>query len=393
MAVVHVIRRRRFGSIRKLPSGRWQAGYVGPDGLRHNAPTTMPTRSDAARWLSLAESQIMRGTWSVVAPENVTVREWSERWLMAIDPHLKRTTVEIYASLMRLSILPTFGARALRDVRPIEVGEWLGGLIAEGKSPSWCRKAYRLLAQMMAAAVDNEVIPASPCRGHRLPRLPEPEPQVLTMEDVERLVECSRGPGRLVVQLLAYGGLRIGEALSLRRDDISPDGRFVRVDERQAELGGRLDYDSPKSHQHRSVAVPAFVADALVAHLAQHVGSDSSALLFMGRTGQALRYGSWRRWQFLPAIAAAGLDNVTPHDLRATHGTWVADSHGVMAAAKRLGHSNANVTTRHYARAVDARDGEIAAFLEAQHQRVSRFGTRVTEQFRYLPDTHPVSDA
>jgi hypothetical protein len=56
--------------------------------------------------------------------------------LTAIDPHLKRTTAEIYASLLRLSILPTFGSRALRDVRPIEVGEWLGGLIAEGKSPS-----------------------------------------------------------------------------------------------------------------------------------------------------------------------------------------------------------------------------------------------------------------
>jgi integrase len=52
---------------------------------------------------------------------------------------------------------------------------------------------------------------------------------------------------------------------------------------------------------------------------------------------------------------------VTPHDLRATHGSWVARSHGIMAAAKRLGHSNANVTTRHYAREVDDRDAEIAA--------------------------------
>jgi len=172
-----------------------------------------------------------------------------------------------------------------------------------------------------------------------------------------------------VIQLLAYGGLRIGEVLSLRRNDIVTGGQLVRVDERQAELGGRLDYDSPKSHQHRSVAVPEFLAVALVAHLAQDVGSDSSALLFTGRTGQALRYGSWRRWQFLPAIAAAGLGHVTPHDLRATHGTWVADSHGVMAAAKRLGHSNANVTTRHYARAVDGRDGEIAASLGAERQR------------------------
>ncbi|RCG31563.1 hypothetical protein DQ384_08280 [Sphaerisporangium album] len=61
------------------------------------------------------------------------------------------------------------------------------------------------------------------------------------------------------------------------------------------------------------------------------------------------------------------LEDVTPHDLRATHATWVADRHGVMAAARRLGHSNASVTTRHYARAVEGRDREIADALDADH--------------------------
>ena len=60
-------------------------------------------------------------------------------------------------------------------------------------------------------------------------------------------------------------------------------------------------------------------------------------------------------------MKAAGLEDVTPHDLRATHGSWVPRSHGIMAAAKRLGHSNANVSTRRYAREVDDRDAEIAA--------------------------------
>lgn len=60
----------------------------------------------------------------------------------------------------------------------------------------------------------------------------------------------------------------------------------------------------------------------------------------------------------------AGLTDLIPHDLRATHGSWVADSHGVLVAALRVGHSNASVTTRHYARAVDGRDAEVAAFLD-----------------------------
>ena len=61
---------------------------------------------------------------------------------------------------------------------------------------------------------------------------------------------------------------------------------------------------------------------------------------------------------------AVGIKDVTPHDLRATHGSWVADSHGVMVAAYRLGHANANVTTRHYARAIDGRDAEVAKHLD-----------------------------
>ncbi len=56
----------------------------------------------------------------------------------------------------------------------------------------------------------------------------------------------------------------------------------------------------------------------------------------------------------------SGTEGVTPHDLRASHGTWVADRYGVMTAAHRLGHSNASVTTRHYARPVAGRDGQVA---------------------------------
>ncbi len=64
---------------------------------------------------------------------------------------------------------------------------------------------------------------------------------------------------------------------------------------------------------------------------------------------------------FDPAVAAAGLTDVTPHDLRTSHGTWVADRYGVMTAAHRLGHSNASVTTRHHARPLAGRDDQVAA--------------------------------
>jgi hypothetical protein len=56
-------KRRNFGTIRKLPSGRFQASYVGPDDQRHNAPHTFLTKGDAATWLSIVDADIARGVW------------------------------------------------------------------------------------------------------------------------------------------------------------------------------------------------------------------------------------------------------------------------------------------------------------------------------------------
>ena len=54
---------RDFGSIRRLPSGRWQARYYGPDGVRRTAPETFERKGDAARWLATTEAEMIKGEW------------------------------------------------------------------------------------------------------------------------------------------------------------------------------------------------------------------------------------------------------------------------------------------------------------------------------------------
>ena len=56
-------KRRRFGRVRKLPSGKYQASFVGPYGNRQNAPDTFLTKTDASRWLFKVEADLSRGTW------------------------------------------------------------------------------------------------------------------------------------------------------------------------------------------------------------------------------------------------------------------------------------------------------------------------------------------
>jgi integrase len=232
---------------------------------------------------------------------------------------------------------------------------------------------------VMRAAVENDMIPATPCRGHRLPRVTDPDPEILTPAEVDAIASHCPKPLNLLVLVLGYAGLRIGEAFALRKRDVQDDGRTLAVARRKAEIGGRPDFDLPKSHQVRAVQVPAFLAKQLGAH-ARTLANDDD-LLFVNTRGRVLTYNAWRRRVFDPAVTAAGLVGVTPHDLRASHASWVADKHGVLAAARRLGHSNASVTTRHYARAIKERDDDVAKGLDkGKKQRdKKRKGTRDPE--------------
>ncbi len=85
--------RRRFGRVRKLPSLRYQAGYLAPDGSVIYAEQTFPTKAMADRFLVLTESELMSGTWSSPERQRETVGEWANRWLESRTglgcPHLR----------------------------------------------------------------------------------------------------------------------------------------------------------------------------------------------------------------------------------------------------------------------------------------------------------------
>ncbi|MFJ6130586.1 tyrosine-type recombinase/integrase [Streptomyces griseoviridis] len=352
--------RRNFGRIRKLPSGRFQVRYLGPDGVLRPADRTFPTTTDADRWLNRKRIEIEEGRWIDPAEGRTTVRDWSTRWLAAVSPQLKHKTRATYRSLINSLIVPALGDRELSSLRPITVAEWIGGMRTRGLSASRIRQAYRVLSQIMRSAVDNDMIPQTPCRGVKLPRMPQTEPHILTPSEASRLVQSAAKPHDLLIALLAYAGLRVGEAFALRRSDINVSASIVLVDENLAEANGALVFDTPKTHQKRFLRVGPSLGERLGRHLTTLPDSDD-ALLFTTPGGKPLRYNQWRKAYFDPAVAAAGLSDVTPHDLRASHGTWVADKYGVMTAAHRLGHSNASVTTRHYARPVAGRDDQVAA--------------------------------
>lgn len=369
--------KRRFGRVRKLPSGRYQARYRGPDGQDHPAPTTFASKREAERFLSLAEADVAQGRWLMPDAAQLTVGQWCEQWFGPASTTWKVKTLQTYRSVLDRLILPRLGDAQLATLRPITVSRWVADLV-NNLSPSQARQAYRLLSQIMKAAMDNDLIATNPCRTVKLPRLPEANPVILTPEQVDRLSAVCEPDDCLLVLLMAYGGLRIGEALALRRRSIDLDAGMLTVSEAVAQVSGGTVVDTPKNHQKRALSLPAFVVELFRQHLTE-LAAAPETFVFAGRrdTTAALpqSYTGFKR-RFIRAVRAAGLEGVTAHDLRATHASWVADSHGVLVAARRLGHANASVTTRHYARPIDKRDAEVAEHLDKQRARDDSSGTQ-----------------
>jgi hypothetical protein len=93
--------RRTFGNVWKLPSGRYRASYIAPDGKRRGGENTFATVSDASAWLSTIETEMLRGDWRPPEPARETFGSYGKRWLATRADH-RPSTVERYERLWRL---------------------------------------------------------------------------------------------------------------------------------------------------------------------------------------------------------------------------------------------------------------------------------------------------
>jgi hypothetical protein len=142
-------RSRHFGNVRKLPSGRYQARYRGPEGRMRSASHTFVRKSDAASWLTFKEAEIRRGDWIDPDAAQVTFGEYAEQWIG--DRVLKVRTEELYRSLLRNHLLAAFGNVSIGDIDEAAIRRWRKERLRAGPTakrpfgPVVLAKAYRLL--------------------------------------------------------------------------------------------------------------------------------------------------------------------------------------------------------------------------------------------------------
>lgn len=149
-------RKRRFGSVRRLPSGRWQARYRGPDGQMRAAPNTFPRSRDAEQWLTVIESEMLRGEWLDPWLSEVPLSDFGRRWIK--DRHVRPRTRDDYWGMFGNHIEPHLGSLAVGEIGTATVrslrfprfsgvfedwshrGDWEGRLCCQhrGSTPMSC---------------------------------------------------------------------------------------------------------------------------------------------------------------------------------------------------------------------------------------------------------------
>lgn len=366
--------RRRFGTVRRLPSGRYQARYTGPDLARHTAPRTFEASGDAHAWLRAEERMVELDVWVSPAAraaktegtaEALTVEQYAQAWLDERD--LRPKTRAEYRRFWALRVSPYLGHHRLTDLDSAAVRKWWSQLGKDHLTPTANARAYSLAKTILGTAVADELIDRDPFTIKRAGVAPKSSTiRLLTPAELAAITAAMPARYRAAVTVAAWGGLRFGEFTELRRKDVERDGSVIRIRRAVVRVDGQEIVGPPKTSEGiRDVHLPAPAARAVVEHLETYTGRGQDDLIFTTAAGGRVSATRFRD-PFSRAVKAAGItDRVRVHDLRHFGAVAAARSGAtVKELMGRLGHATPAMSMK-YQHAAAGRDAEIAARMSA----------------------------
>lgn len=319
-------------------------------------PQTVPVPAPAA---SISETIPSTPTvMSTMMPEEPpqrddgpTFRDYADEWYRLYkQPSLRASSRAMYDNVLNVHLYPIFGALPIKAISRNDLQKFI--LDYSGSSKSLIDKILLTLRQIFDAAMEDEIIVKNPVKKLRPPEGTEKERLPITMDAVQAVTDAAKRHQYGVMPLLMmYAGLRRGELIGLRWEDI--DGDWITIqravvyeDNKTAVVG-----DTKTKSGKRRVPLLPVVRDAL--------GKPSKGYV-VGNGAEPLPYTSFKRhWDKLRADIPA-LQGVTPHQLRHTY-LMLLRRAGVDAATQQhlMGHADYETTVNDYTH-IDAFDEDAA---------------------------------
>ncbi|MGB3169051.1 MAG: tyrosine-type recombinase/integrase [Rhodococcus sp. (in: high G+C Gram-positive bacteria)] len=340
---------------------RYRVRYRTPD-RRQTDKRGFKTKRDAQAFASTVEVEMMRGEYVPPGLGRITVSEFGPQWLSRKETDLKPSAYKSIETAWRVHVCPRWGTTRLADITLDSVERWIADLGRSGKGATVVIRAYGVLAGVLDSAVKAKRLAKNPARGvENLPRKQRKSHVYLSHTEVHELADAS-GQHRVLVFVLAYCGVRWGEAIGLRVRHLDLLRKRLNIVDNAVQVDNQIHVGTPKSHKSRAVPVPAFLVDEL-ARLC--IGKDRDDLVFSGRNGDYLRRSVSSTGWFTRAVATSGVPRLTPHDLRHTAASLsISAGVNVKALQRMLGHASAAMTLDVYADLFDDDLDAVAVALD-----------------------------
>jgi integrase len=347
---------------------RYDVRYRIGDGDRFSV-ATFRRRKDAENRVRQVEADALAGTLIDPALGRETLTSYAETWLgtrLVRGRPLSPMTRQGYEGLLRRNIAPTFGALPISRITPDAVRSWYAQVAAEASADQGA-KSYRLLRAILNTAVEDDRIARNPCRMRGAGTERTDERPMVDTDLVLALAEAIDDRLRAFVLLAGFAGLRTGELLGLRREDIDLlHGHIdVRVQAQEVARRGRVVSDPKSDAGRRTIALPTLLKEVLQMHLAAYAQPGREGVLFTSSDGEPMtRRRLSLRWR-ATCRAVGAPPGLRIHDLRHHAATLTARMPGITTKElmARIGHSSPRAALI-YQHATRERDQSIANFLD-----------------------------
>jgi integrase len=363
------------GTISRRKDGRWEGRYYVPteDGPKRKV-IYGKTRAEVSEKLTKALSDRANGI--VYDNENITIGEYLDVWLKgSVYGSVRQSTYDRDTNLVNNHIKPVLGSLKLKKLNSAHVQNFYRNRLDTGLSASTVRKIHDILRRGLAQAVDWHLTQRNVADVVKPPRPVPKEIVALSTDETRRLLDAAAEDRLEALYVLAvHTGMRQGEMLALRWQDVDIENAVLSVRRTLTRRGGKVAFGEPKTKKsRRSIRLTLQAVDALRAHLERQLRDmeilgdhyQDQGLIFTTDTGAPINPSNLRQRSFTPLLKRAGLPHMRFHDLRHTCATLLL-SRGVHPkfVQELLGHATIAITLDTYSHVIPSMGDATAKAME-----------------------------